>query len=75
MLTHGALKSGRVFYSLAEDFDKKTEGGNVLFVVVCEVENSHFCCCRNSNAYLLQKSLTFLCLLVNWKNLLVNAHN
>ena len=28
----------------------------------CEVENSHFCCCRDSNANILQKSLTFLCL-------------
>ena len=29
----------------------------------CVVENSHFCRCRNANANILQKSLTFLCLL------------
>jgi len=41
------------------------------------VENSHFCCCRNSNVNILQKSLTFFVFIgyLNWKNLLGNAHN
>ena len=38
---------------------KKTEGKNVIFVVFQNVKTGHFCSCPNSNADILQKSLTF----------------
>ena len=42
----------------------------------CVVENSHFCCCRNSNAYIAKIADFFVFIwYLNSKNLLGNAHN
>ena len=50
------------FWVCNDDFNKKTEGNNVLLFFY-DIKNSHFCSCPNSNADILQKSLIFLCLL------------
>ena len=42
---------------------KKLKEKMCFLLFFCVVENSHFCRCRNANANILQKSLTFLCLL------------
>ena len=47
-----------------DDFNlKKTEAKTRFLLLFYDVKNSHFCSCQNSNADILQKWLTFLCLL------------